>query len=84
MFSVYQMMSQLQKMGYDRYRLDGNPLEGNIICYLFRLNKTEHTIEAGGRCGLEAMTTAVRLARIKAFSEKKMYCDAIRIDDEHN
>lgn len=65
--NLFQILTILEKLGYDRYRLEGDPLgwPEKITCLLFKLEKSEPDIVVTASYGLQALRLSVRRARHK-------------------
>lgn len=62
--NLFQIFTVLERLGYDRYILDGNPLGWPlaITCSLFKPEESEPSIVVTASYGLQALRQAAKTA----------------------
>ncbi len=60
--NLRQIFNALDALGYDRYRIDGDPLRTRLTCNLFKLEDTEPSIIATNTTVKGSLETAVKMA----------------------
>lgn len=65
--NLSQILTLLELLGYDRYRLEGNPLgwPPKIICSIFKSGEIEPDVTVVAPYELQALRVALRQAREK-------------------
>ena len=61
--NLHKIFSELDRLGYDRYRLDGDPLGTDITCSLFKPGMETPDVIVTASCGLQSLRSAVNRVR---------------------
>lgn len=78
MMNLCQILVVMERLGYARYRIDGDLLSRQIVCSLFKPGRSDPSISGDGASYLDAMRNVVgvalrsaRVARQKDFVSKQ-------------
>lgn len=61
--NLNQIFIALERLGYDRFAILGNPLGVNLKCELFKPGRVEPTVSAWGSTYKQSLENATRSAR---------------------